>query len=387
MGSQMLGVYDEEAIASISGSMASAIEAATFGTCLWDEVAGVFGRAFPGSWTAIHNMNLAEPSLNSFAGFNIDPHYIRTYAEHFAFVNPWTDAHWSKARSGVVAISEEVSPARLFAKSEFYNDWLAPQGAEAATGVKVNGDQGESVQLLMHFPLSHAETYNRASAEVMMRARGNFLRSIEIGALMRRSTESAAAGAALVERGRCAAFVVDGSRSVRDANQQALDLFASGRPVSVKFDRVRLSSADADDRFAKALTALSRGTPADGSRISFRDADAAWHVSMAALPAEPTPAGILSLLPPHRLVLVFVTDLTANAKVAGDVSALSLTFGLTPAEARLAGRIGLGQSLREAADAEGVTFETARSRLKSIFAKTGADRQAELALMVARLAQ
>ena len=58
---------------------------------------------------------------------------------------------------------------------------------------------------------------------------------------------------------------------------------------------------------------------------------------------------------------------------------------MTAAEARLAVRIGKGESLRAAADAEAVTYESARTRLKSIFTKTNSNRQAELALLVARI--
>jgi DNA-binding CsgD family transcriptional regulator/PAS domain-containing protein len=60
-------------------------------------------------------------------------------------------------------------------------------------------------------------------------------------------------------------------------------------------------------------------------------------------------------------------------------------FGLTPSEARLAARLGGGEALREAASAEMVTFETARTRLKVIFDKTGTRRQTELAILVGRM--
>lgn len=65
---------------------------------------------------------------------------------------------------------------------------------------------------------------------------------------------------------------------------------------------------------------------------------------------------------------------------------LEQRFKLTAAEARLALRIGGGDSLRGAAEAESITYETARTRLKRIFAKTGAARQAELTLIIARMA-
>ena len=65
---------------------------------------------------------------------------------------------------------------------------------------------------------------------------------------------------------------------------------------------------------------------------------------------------------------------------------LCAVFGLSPAEARLASRIGDGEDLAAIAQAESISLETARKRLKAVFAKTGTHRQAELASVVARLA-
>jgi DNA-binding CsgD family transcriptional regulator len=324
--------------------------------------------------------------LSFLASHNIDSHYLKTFLEYFALTNPWNNTHWSKIGSGVVALSEEVAPARLFSRTEFYNDWLTPQGAEAAAGVKIDGDRGQTIRLSMHFPLSQADTYSRATTEVMLRTRGNLLRSIEVGRLMNLRSEEAAAGAALVERGQCAAFVIDRNRRVRTANQQAADLFAAGKAIAVKLGQVHLSGKDADDSFGKALSALSGGTPVDGSRISFRDGESAWQVTLAGLPIEPPPAGILSLLPPHRLVLVLVADLSAVANSAGDLSVLSSTFGLTRAEVLFCRQLLLGDSVADAADHLGITVGTARTRIKTIFHKTGTSRQGELMLFLARLA-
>jgi DNA-binding CsgD family transcriptional regulator len=63
------------------------------------------------------------------------------------------------------------------------------------------------------------------------------------------------------------------------------------------------------------------------------------------------------------------------------------TFGLSAAEARLARRIGRGETLRNIATAERMSVETMRTRLKSVFSKTGTHRQAELALLVASMSR
>ena len=57
-------------------------------------------------------------------------------------------------------------------------------------------------------------------------------------------------------------------------------------------------------------------------------------------------------------------------------------FGLTPAEARLALHLVAGETLRSAEAKLSITYETARTHLKSIFSKTGTRRQAELVMVV-----
>lgn len=59
-------------------------------------------------------------------------------------------------------------------------------------------------------------------------------------------------------------------------------------------------------------------------------------------------------------------------------------YGLTPAEARLASMLALGQSLQDIAAATGVTDATLRTHLRSIFGKTGTRRQAEVVAIALR---
>ena len=59
-------------------------------------------------------------------------------------------------------------------------------------------------------------------------------------------------------------------------------------------------------------------------------------------------------------------------------------FGLTGAEAKLAARMAGGRSLEDLAGELGVTMGTARAQLRSIFAKTQTNRQAELVALLNR---
>src|SRR4029077_3261106 len=64
------------------------------------------------------------------------------------------------------------------------------------------------------------------------------------------------------------------------------------------------------------------------------------------------------------------------------IDLLQRHFGLAPAEARLAFHLVAGETLRSAAVKLSISYETARTCLKSIFNKTGTCRQAELAIVI-----
>jgi DNA-binding CsgD family transcriptional regulator len=82
--------------------------------------------------------------------------------------------------------------------------------------------------------------------------------------------------------------------------------------------------------------------------------------------------------------IVTLTDLAA-AVTGPSQALLEQAFGLTPAEARLAAQIAAGRTLAEIADEAGSARETLRSRLKSVFQKTGTGRQAELTLLLSKI--
>lgn len=379
-----LDVYDEDRVSVISQNVAAAIDAATFGAGSWDEVPAVLSEAFPGSFGGLYNMNFPESRLNFMSWRNMDPAFVSSFAEHFAYINPWA-AYWTSLKGTKIAASEEVYPARSFAKSEFYNDWLVPQGrSEAAAGMKIVGQRDEAVHVLLHYPLSKSGLYDRAAVKILTNIRGNLERAINLARLLRSDVEAVVAQAALVERSRSAAFIVAGDRRVRDANSLAERLFVSGRGVTVRHGRCHLADATADARFAAALAMLSQGRPTPVSRIGFRTAAGAWQVSVAALPIAQPVGGRLILLPPEQLILVQILELDSKGLNAGDLASLVPAFGLTPSEIAFCRRLLLGESVTDAAEQLGIAQETGRTRLKMIFQKTGTSRQAELMLLLVR---
>lgn len=74
-----------------------------------------------------------------------------------------------------------------------------------------------------------------------------------------------------------------------------------------------------------------------------------------------------------------------GAQALPDERTLRTMFGLSPAEAKLALGLLAGRTAGECARNAGVGVATVRSQLHSMFAKTGARRQAELVAILSRI--
>jgi DNA-binding CsgD family transcriptional regulator len=97
---------------------------------------------------------------------------------------------------------------------------------------------------------------------------------------------------------------------------------------------------------------------------------------------HPIPPAAQSPFLGARAILI-LTSLAPKPPLS--TSLLTGTFGLSPAEAKLAAILSGGNDLRTAAQELGVARDTARNQLKAIFSKTGAHRQSELVELLAKL--
>lgn len=362
------------------------IDGVPFGAASWDEIVTGLGAILPGSFTAIQNGNFATSQLNSFHSCNIEPYFMQAYADYFFERNPW-ERYWSQVPAGMVAISEEVAPSSLFKNTEFYNDWLMPQNnVAAAAGLKIAADQGETIRMLFHYPLNKAAEYDVIATSLMGRLKGSLNRTIQLLRSVRDATEFEMRKAALVARGSTAAFIVDGACFLVDANEAAEALFRTGMAVKVIGRQLKLQDAAAQSTFAEAVTRLCRGQSIELSSLPLNTQDGRWLVTIAAIGTGASYA-LSGLMPLRRRVFVTITPLSAKGHSRMSHATTSSLFGLSRAEHEMCELLLRGDTLSEASDVLRIAKETARSRLKSIFAKTGVARQVDLVLLLSKLDQ
>jgi len=83
--------------------------------------------------------------------------------------------------------------------------------------------------------------------------------------------------------------------------------------------------------------------------------------------------------------VVFINDLARSQQ--SNHAHLNTHYGLTPAESRVASLLADGHAPRTIAAMIGVSDNTVRSQIKTIFSKTGVCRQAELVRLLLSYAE
>ena len=177
-----------------------------------------------------------------------------------------------------------------------------------------------------------------------------------------------------IERLSVASLVVSMDGSISAANSAAELVLAAEDGLSRSGSVLRT----AEPRAARRLRTLLRDVcelagPGGTLAVPRTSGRRAWEISVSRLPTQ-------RLGPIHAVI--FIEDpSTAPPDLERRIRDL---HGFTPAEARLAGRLVLGDSLAEIGEDLGVTQNTLRNQLKTLFSKTDTRRQAELVGLLLR---
>ena len=245
-----------------------------------------------------------------------------------------------------------------------YRDFLIPRGIDAAAGTVFQGTRDDAVALTLEHFASHEQA--KAAVPLLDSLRPHLGRAFSLAARLRANADADAI-AALALAGLAAAVVA------RNGQLRAIDERFARRlngAIDTHAGRVRFANRFVQARLDQALARVSDP----------------GGVRSIAIPGEQgEPPFALHLLP-LRLDArdVFDTDgvllLLAepgNASIPG-ADLLRLLFDLTPTEARLTRLLTEGHAAAEAATLLGMREQTARTHLRSVFAKTGVRRQSDL---------
>jgi DNA-binding CsgD family transcriptional regulator len=305
--------------------------------------------------------------------WEIDPEMARLHQEHYHSVDVW-GLRGVLLPSGSVRSSQSLCPLAELKTTEVYNDFMVRFGLEhglfAVVG-QISRPRGGAVSL---FRSSSSSEFETDTEEILCLLAGHLKQAFKLyGKFSDLKAQSAGLEIAL-DMHPTGIFLLGSTGQVVLMNgaASALVLERDGllaTRTGLRAERPAESSLLEKTIRQAASTSNGHGISAGGMMLISRRARPPLQIVVS-------PISKSALTYQAVAAIAFVTDPAQRQRPTRDV--LKARFGLTPAECRVALLLGDGHAPRKIANMIGVTDNTVRSQIKSIFSKTGVNRQGEL---------
>lgn len=281
--------------------------------------------------------------------------------------NPWRPPDESRGPpTGSVVVPDDLLPLARLRKTAFWAEFLRPMGVDHGGGL-IGLRNSESVVSLTLLRSSRRGPYDARERDWLALLAPHWVNACRLRSRLAATDASPWDAARAFDVMGPAAFLLDERGQCVRWNPSAEALLRDGALVRLRGRRlVAACPADGSAYVPTAGTAVLRN----------RQGSVVGHAATHALPSGGAFGGARAV--------VFVEPVRASRPV--DVQqALCAAFGLTPREAELAARLADGADLAAVAEAMGISAGAARTRLKTVFGKTGARHQAGVVALVGSL--
>jgi DNA-binding CsgD family transcriptional regulator len=320
---------------------------------------------------ATHRGNMA-------LGVRMDPADKQEYDAHWVKEDPWgTSPRWTELGPGRVVLGEELVPRSDLRKTAYYNDYARRIGLTQCVAGLIEQRDGRFAFLAIDRG-EREPAFESADVALLTAIMPHLQQALQVHRRLV-VAEGFATGAvdafdALGE----ALFVVDRSARVVRLNRAAELLLLGPNGVALQDGALSFASAAATAELRTAIghavTTSARGGYANGGRFVVARSSGG---PMRVLVSPSRSAHDFLGFDAHALVLIDARD-----RRVVDGATLRRMFDLTEAETRLACALANGRTLRQAASDLGLREGTVRTRLKTIFHKTGTHRQVDLVVLL-----
>lgn len=291
----------------------------------------------------------------------------------------WITSKVPRRPPGTATPSESVISRSDLLKTEWYNDFLRPQGLISGIGVTVMRERGRFVSAGLLVPLA-TEARQAEHTALVQRVTPHLERALKVNRQLAGADFRWQAAEQSFDRLSVGVVLVAADRTVQFANAEAERIL--GQEDGLWRDQVghlRAAAPDDDQRLLagvrSAVAGAGPGPGAGGDRggvLSLRRRSGERPYSVLVGAVRP-PSGLFG--PGEPNAILFISD-RGSRQPSGEL--LAETFGLTPAESRLLQALLQGQGLTDAAARLGVSVNTAKTHLRALFEKLECSRQADL---------
>jgi DNA-binding CsgD family transcriptional regulator/PAS domain-containing protein len=280
---------------------------------------------------------------------------------------------------GYTLLCQEHIDEAFVRRNEFFQDYSLRFGRRyVMTTNLLQLGQSTSVIALLRGPRQNP--FGSVEKALLERLRPHLVRIERMQKRLAKSQADAALGQDLLNAVQTGFLAADAEARVVRMNQAAEAVLRRGDVIKLAAGRLAATGhaqTTVLHRLIRQATGID-GAVSGGSMIVDGQQGARHAITVTPLSRNST----LLEKPAMPLALVTVSSLEQPARPNRQLSEM---FGLTPAEAELAAAVGAGKRLNDVAEERRVRMTTLRSQIRAVYSKTGTNRQAELAQMIASL--
>jgi DNA-binding CsgD family transcriptional regulator/PAS domain-containing protein len=264
-----------------------------------------------------------------------------------------------------------------FAATHLYKDVLSKEGFAPGPGfcVVLARDRGTitgALLVLARDPSWEPTDDDRALLELLA---PYVIRSIMLGLRLNEGRSGIDALLGVFDSLVLGVILLDSHGNVSFANQSAAALLGTSAGLTPPG---RAHAAEQKQRTEALRALIRRETGASPSALSYPHPEDGRPLHIVSTPLAWPGANLGA--DTRFATALFLGD--PEGASPGTAQALGPLYGLTPAEERLALALATGLTLAEAAERLGIRLSTARGVLRSVFEKTGTNRQATLVRLI-----
>jgi DNA-binding CsgD family transcriptional regulator len=297
------------------------------------------------------------------------------YREQFFSLDPFINLPLDT----VVSLSDVLSDSKLMA-SDYYLHYLKPIDIFRILGV----DTAEPGGMLARLRVSRRRSepaFTKRDRALLEALNPHLKRAIEIYAKLNRVASERDIYAGAVSQLAMATIILDEHGKILSTNAAGRSLLDEASAIAERDGLLYIEGRDINKELQQSLDTIikaqQRGETAIVKALRVPRPGGRSDLGLVVKPVPVAPGHEGQSSP---AAAVFISDPDLPESASGQI--LRDLFDLTPAESVLATALARGLSLADASTAQGISQHTARAQLKSIFAKTGVSRQAELVRLV-----
>jgi DNA-binding CsgD family transcriptional regulator len=348
------------------------VYAAAVNEVTWSDLAPQIARTFDSTSTNLQIQRAGGTSEILSMTENVGVR-INAYLEHYWQRDIWVERAKQNVGLSQVGASADIVTDVEFQDTEFYRDWCRHLDVFYVVGAVFPTGPNDLCVLGVHRP-RQAGTYDREDKYWVSRFLPHLQRALRVRDRLGATALTQRLSLEALHRCETAALLVAADGRILFANERAECFLAEGCAFRARNQRLVPTRRVDAERFAILLHQACTGSQGEGA-MTLRGASG---------------RALSVLVAPFRLnfsgqaganAIVFIRDPSRALSAQATLQAL---FGLTPTEARIAEALANGKTIPDIAAAHGAAAQTVRKQLKSIFAKTGTNRQATCVALILR---